>query len=178
MSSDDLRGFLARQLGWTADCAVDHALRSLELAAAHSAALALCGTGGLVPIAHPLHRRTLWRGPAVHRVGPTPGQRPRIAAFARQSWECSRGRRSGSRRLDVGARSTAATRLRFHGAAAEGHRGRSPDRLRRNARQYQRVPRSTGTVRPSPASRCSRGRRRSSSAQRSQRLQRRQEVTP
>src|SRR5512140_1836954 len=56
-----LRGFLARVLGWSpsrAD-AVEHAVRSIELAVDRSAALVLLGDTDLVPIAHVLHRRTL-----------------------------------------------------------------------------------------------------------------------
>jgi hypothetical protein len=59
LASDELWGFLARLLGWTSGRAVDHALRSIELAVSHRAALVLCGEGDLVPIAHALHRRTL-----------------------------------------------------------------------------------------------------------------------
>jgi hypothetical protein len=54
-----LRSFCARILGFANDRAVDHALRSLELAADHRAALVLLGETDLVPIAHTLHRRTL-----------------------------------------------------------------------------------------------------------------------
>jgi hypothetical protein len=56
-----LHSFCARILGWTDERkgAVDHALRSIELAADHSAALVLLGETDLVPIAHALHRRTL-----------------------------------------------------------------------------------------------------------------------
>jgi hypothetical protein len=53
-----LRRFLARLLGWTREHAVDHALRSVELAANHHAALVLCGAGDLVPVAWSLHRHT------------------------------------------------------------------------------------------------------------------------
>ena len=42
-ASYELRGFLARLLGWTNDRAVDHAFRSIELAVAHLAHLVLCG---------------------------------------------------------------------------------------------------------------------------------------
>lgn len=61
LASDELRGFLARLLGWTSDraVAVDHALRSVDLAATHRAHLVLCGAGDLVPIAYALHRWTL-----------------------------------------------------------------------------------------------------------------------
>jgi hypothetical protein len=57
--SDALRGFLARLLGWTRQREVDHAFRSIDVAAAHRAHLVLCGTGDLVPIAFALHRQTL-----------------------------------------------------------------------------------------------------------------------
>lgn len=56
-----LRGFLARLLGWRSHRteAVDHALRSVRLAATRRFALVLCGEGDLVPIAQSLHRRAL-----------------------------------------------------------------------------------------------------------------------
>jgi hypothetical protein len=54
-----LRTFCERILGFANDRAVDHAIRSLELAADHRAALVLLGETDLVPIAHALHRRTL-----------------------------------------------------------------------------------------------------------------------
>jgi len=54
-----LRSFCARILGWANDPAVDHALRSIELAADHRAALVLLGETDLVPIAYALHRRAL-----------------------------------------------------------------------------------------------------------------------
>jgi hypothetical protein len=54
-----VRGFLARLLGWTNERAVDLALRSVELAADHRAALVLHGAEDLVPIAWSLHRRML-----------------------------------------------------------------------------------------------------------------------
>lgn len=56
-----VRGFVARILGWSpgrAD-AVEHAVRSIELAVERSAALVLLGETDLVPIAYALHRRTL-----------------------------------------------------------------------------------------------------------------------
>ncbi len=56
-----VREFLARMLGWSDDRAVELALRSVELAAAGDTALALVGSGDLVPIAQALHRRV--RGP-------------------------------------------------------------------------------------------------------------------
>lgn len=57
----ELRGFLARLLGWGADRVevVDHALRAIRLAATRRAVLVLCGDGDLVPIALELHRRVL-----------------------------------------------------------------------------------------------------------------------
>jgi len=58
---DAFRDFVARILGWSpsrAD-AVEHAIRSINLAVERSAALVLLGDTDLVPIAHALHRRTL-----------------------------------------------------------------------------------------------------------------------
>jgi len=59
--SIELRGFLARLLGWRSDRAavVDHALRSIRMASTKRLALVLCGDGDLVPIAHAIHRRVL-----------------------------------------------------------------------------------------------------------------------
>jgi hypothetical protein len=56
-----LHSFCARILGWTDERkgAVDHALRSIELAADHSAALVLLGDTDLVPIARAMHRYIL-----------------------------------------------------------------------------------------------------------------------
>jgi hypothetical protein len=53
-----LRGFLARVLGWSGDRTevIDHALRSVRLAASHRVALVLCGDGDLVPMARSIHR--------------------------------------------------------------------------------------------------------------------------
>jgi hypothetical protein len=61
LASDEaaLRSFCARILGWKNDTVVEHALRSIELAADHRAALVLLGETDLVPIAHALHRRVL-----------------------------------------------------------------------------------------------------------------------
>ena len=58
LDTNELRGLLARLLGWTHERAVGHAIRSLELAADHRAALVLLGETDLVPIARALHRRT------------------------------------------------------------------------------------------------------------------------
>jgi hypothetical protein len=62
-----LRGFVARILGWSpsrAD-AVEHAVRSIELAVEGRASLVLLGDADLVPIAYALHRRTLGAAPFV-----------------------------------------------------------------------------------------------------------------
>ena len=54
-----LRGFLARLLGWRSEriAVVDHALRSIRMAATRRTALVLCGHDDLVPIARAIHRR-------------------------------------------------------------------------------------------------------------------------
>ena len=56
-----LHGFLARLLGFAGGRrgAVDHALRSIRMAATRRTALTLTGDGDLVPIAQALHRHTL-----------------------------------------------------------------------------------------------------------------------
>ena len=56
-----LRGFLARVLGWRSDRieAVDHALRSIRMAAARRVPLVLAGDGDLVPTARSIHRHAL-----------------------------------------------------------------------------------------------------------------------
>jgi hypothetical protein len=56
-STEELRAYLGRLLGWANTGAIDHALRSIELAREHRAQLVLCGHGDLVPLAHGLHRR-------------------------------------------------------------------------------------------------------------------------
>lgn len=56
-STNDLRGYLGRLLGWSNTSAIDDALRSIDLARAHRAQLVLCGQGDLVPVAYGLHRR-------------------------------------------------------------------------------------------------------------------------
>lgn len=55
-----LRGFLARLLGWGRERneVVDHALRSVRMAATRRAALVLCGDGDLMPIARSIHRHS------------------------------------------------------------------------------------------------------------------------
>ena len=54
-----LRGFLSRLLGWRGERiqVVDHALRSIRMAATRRTALVLHGDGDLVPIARAIHRR-------------------------------------------------------------------------------------------------------------------------
>ncbi|MEO7730298.1 MAG: hypothetical protein ABIY55_04955 [Kofleriaceae bacterium] len=59
IDGDRLHRFLARLLGWSNTQAIDHALRSIQLAAAHRAHLVLCGDGDLVPIAYALHQRAI-----------------------------------------------------------------------------------------------------------------------
>jgi hypothetical protein len=56
-----LRGFLSRVLGWKSDrtTTVDHALRSIRLAAAQRVGLVLSGDAELVAIAHSIHRCSL-----------------------------------------------------------------------------------------------------------------------
>ncbi len=56
-----LRGFLARVLGWTRDrtVVVDHALRSIRMAAAQRVGLVLSGDAELVAIARSIHRCAL-----------------------------------------------------------------------------------------------------------------------
>jgi pSer/pThr/pTyr-binding forkhead associated (FHA) protein len=56
-----LRGFLSRVLGWGSDRieTVDHALRSIRMAAARRVALVLSGGGDLVPTARSIHRHAL-----------------------------------------------------------------------------------------------------------------------
>lgn len=53
----DLRGFVARLIGWSDDAAIDHAMRSLRGAAARRHPLVLCGAGDLVAVASSIHRR-------------------------------------------------------------------------------------------------------------------------
>jgi FHA domain len=62
-----LRGFLARLLGWRSDRTevVDHALRSIRMAATRRVPLVLCGDGDLVPTARSIHRHALGDRPFV-----------------------------------------------------------------------------------------------------------------
>jgi len=55
-----LRGFLSRLLGWGSERveAVDHAIRSIRMAAARRAALFVCGEGDLVRTARSIHRHS------------------------------------------------------------------------------------------------------------------------
>jgi hypothetical protein len=57
----ELRSFVARLLGWTADktTLVDFALRSIRLAATRRLPLVLCGPGDLISVAHAIHRHAL-----------------------------------------------------------------------------------------------------------------------
>jgi hypothetical protein len=57
LAAKELRGYIGRLLGWTNTSAIDHALRSIDLARKHHAQLVLCGHGDLVPLAYGLHRR-------------------------------------------------------------------------------------------------------------------------
>ncbi|TMQ06141.1 MAG: FHA domain-containing protein, partial [Deltaproteobacteria bacterium] len=79
-----LRGFLARLLGWGSDRAesVDHALRSVRMAAARRAALVLCGDGDLVSMAQSIHRHA--RG-ADRRFVLCDPRRPRRKATVRSA---------------------------------------------------------------------------------------------
>jgi hypothetical protein len=56
-----LRAFLGRVLGWRSDRieTIDHALRSIRMAATRRSALVLCGDGDLVPTARSIHRHAL-----------------------------------------------------------------------------------------------------------------------
>jgi hypothetical protein len=56
-TAKELRGYLGRLLGWANTGAIEHALRSIDLAREHRAQLVLCGQGDLVPLAYGLHRR-------------------------------------------------------------------------------------------------------------------------
>jgi hypothetical protein len=58
-TTQELRGYVGRLLGWTNTGAIDEAMRSIDLAREHRAQLVLCGHGDLVPIAYGLHRRAL-----------------------------------------------------------------------------------------------------------------------
>jgi len=71
-----LRGFLARVLGWRSDRieVIDHALRSIRMAAARRVALVLSGDGDLVPTARSLHRHAL--GPDRPFIVCDPRRRP------------------------------------------------------------------------------------------------------
>lgn len=62
-----LRSFLARLLGWRSERTevVDHALRSIRMAATRRVALVLCGDGDLVPTARSIHRHSLGDRPFV-----------------------------------------------------------------------------------------------------------------
>jgi hypothetical protein len=63
-------------LGWTNTTAIDHALRSIELAQEHRAQLLLCGHGDLVPLAYGLHRRAFGTGTPFIVCDPRRGNTP------------------------------------------------------------------------------------------------------
>lgn len=65
-----LRAFVARVVGWTNTAAVEHALRSVDLATHHRAALVLAGDRSPTAVAAALHRRTL--GPSAPFVTVNP----------------------------------------------------------------------------------------------------------
>jgi hypothetical protein len=75
-TTEELRGYLGRLLGWTNTSAIDHALRSIELAREHRAQLVLCGSGDLVPLAYGLHRRALGAGTPFIVCDPHRGNTP------------------------------------------------------------------------------------------------------
>ena len=64
-TSDDLRGFFERVLGWARERApaVDQAMQSVDLALSCRAALVLLGEVGMVPLAHAIHRRVFGSEP-------------------------------------------------------------------------------------------------------------------
>lgn len=70
LAGASLRAFVARIVGWTDPTAIAHALRAIDLATAHHAALVLAGDRNLTPIAAALHRRL--RGPAAPFVTVNP----------------------------------------------------------------------------------------------------------
>ncbi|HEX7840528.1 MAG TPA: FHA domain-containing protein [Kofleriaceae bacterium] len=79
-----LRGFLARLLGWRSDRTevVDHALRSIRMAATRRVALVLCGEGDLVPTAGSIHRHALGDDPPFVVCDP---RRRRVGATVRSA---------------------------------------------------------------------------------------------
>ena len=70
LADASLRAFVARVVGWTDTTAIEHALRSVDLATNHRAALVLAGDRDITPIAAALHRRTL--GPSAPFVTVNP----------------------------------------------------------------------------------------------------------
>jgi hypothetical protein len=68
-----LRAFVARVVGWTDTAAIEHALRSVDLATNHRAALVLAGDRDTTSIAAALHRRTL--GPSAPFITVNPRRR-------------------------------------------------------------------------------------------------------
>lgn len=86
----ELRSFLARLIGWSADRAetIDLALRAVRMAQARRTPLVLRGQGDLVPIAHDLHRRELGPGRPFILCDP---RRQSIEANVRSSTNFGRG---------------------------------------------------------------------------------------
>jgi hypothetical protein len=70
LAGASLRAFVARVVGWTDTTAIEHALRSIDLATNHRAVLVLAGDRDTTPIAAALHRRTL--GPSAPFVTVNP----------------------------------------------------------------------------------------------------------
>jgi hypothetical protein len=70
LADASLRAFVARIVGFTNTDAIEHALRSVDLATHHRAALVLASDSGSTPIAAALHRRTL--GPSAPFVTVNP----------------------------------------------------------------------------------------------------------
>lgn len=75
-TTEGLRGYLGRLLGWSNTSGIDHALRSIELAREHRAQLVLCGPGDLVPLAYGLHRRAFGGDPPFIVCDPRRGNTP------------------------------------------------------------------------------------------------------
>ena len=86
-----IRRFLARLLGWTSDrkAIVDHALRSVRMAASRRVGLVLSGDVELVATAHALHRRVLGPRSPVRRVqsAPPEGEGVRPCRREPRAWD-------------------------------------------------------------------------------------------
>jgi hypothetical protein len=79
LADASLRAFVARVIGWTNTAAIERALRSVDLAINHRAALVLAGDSNLTPIAAALHRWTL--GPSAPFVTVNPHRLNADASF-------------------------------------------------------------------------------------------------